>query len=225
MTKKELRCCVAEAIGTFAIVFFGCGAIALGVAGHVGANIVFGATVAAMVYALGHVSCAHFNPAVTLGFYVVRRFPLRMVFPYVVSQCVGAVVAAFLVSLFAPVGSDLGATVPVLPLPGVIGVEAVLTFFLMLVIVSVATDSRVHGAVPGAAIGLTVMVAGLMAGPLTGSSMNPARSLGPALFSGVGPLWVYFVGPCVGAVCGAFAYEFVTGRAKACVPKSCCPDC
>lgn len=234
MDGKELRCCVAEAIGAFAIVFFGCGAIALGAAGFVGVNLVFGATVAAMIFALDHVSCAHFNPAVTVGFAVVRRFPWRLVVPYVLSQLIGAVVACLLLSTFVPSGAlqsaSFGATLPSIGLAATVGTEVVLTFFLMLVIVSVATDARAAGANAAIAIGLTVAVAGLMAGPLTGCSMNPARSFGPALFAGgeaLGSLWVYFVGPIIGAALGAGTYELLRSprREARAVPASCCDEC
>jgi MIP family channel proteins len=234
MDRKELRCCVAEAIGAFAIVFFGCGVIAFGVAGHLGINLTFGATVAAMVFALGHVSCAHFNPAVTVGFAVVRRFPWRLVVPYVLSQCVGALVACLALSALLPAhalaATSFGATVSTVGAVPTVLAEALLTFFLMLVIVSVATDARAAGLNAAIAIGLTVAVCGLTAGPLTGSSLNPARSFGPAVFAGgqaLSTVWLYWVGPILGAVAGAFLYEFLRSpkRATLTAPSSCCQDC
>ncbi len=217
-------------IGTFAIVFFGCGTIVEGVAGHLGVNVVFGAVVAAMVFGLGHISCAHFNPAVTVGFAVVKRFPWGMAAPYIVAQIGGAFLACALLRLLLPElapQSSFGATVPTVSLVCATGIEAVLTFFLMLVIVSVATDGRVSSGFAGIAIGLWVMLAGLMAGPLTGCGMNPARSLGPALFSGgeaLTHLTPYIIGPMVGTVAGALVYEFLrASRAEdRLCPTSCC---
>ena len=224
MSRNEWRCCIAEGIGAFAIVFFGCGAISVGSAGFVGANLAFGATVAAMVFALGHLSCAHFNPAVTVAFAVVRRFPWRMVVPYVLAQCAGAVLAAAFV--FQLTGES-GATTTTLSMPQTVVVEAILTFFLMLVIISVATDARAAGMNAAIAIGLAVAIGGLMGGPLTGSSMNPARSLGPAVFArgeALSELWMYFVGPLIGATLGAVTYEFLRSpnKERNQAPISCC---
>jgi len=212
----------AEFLGTFAIIFFGCGSITTvgnggGIAGHLTVNLVFGFTVTAMIYALGHLSAAHFNPAVTLGFATARRFPWRYVVPYWVSQFAGAILgSAFHFLLFSEkaTAARYGATIPAVSLGSALSVEMVLTFFLMLVIISVATDRRVNGAAPGLAIGFTVAFAGLFGGPLSGCSMNPARSLAPALFSGgaaLESLWIYFIGPALGAVLGAIAYEAMRG--------------
>lgn len=219
MTRQEMRCCAAELLGTFALVFFGCGSIALvgkngGVAGHLGVNVVFGATVAAMIYTLGHISCAHFNPAVTLGFVVARRFPVRLALPYIASQTMGAFAACCLLALLLPAHAAalmrFGATVSVVNTAQTIAIEAILTFFLMFVIIAVATDRRAAPTMAGAAIGITVMLCGIVGGPISGCSMNPARSLAPALFAGgsaLSSLWLYCVGPCLGAMLGAVAYE------------------
>ena len=209
---------VAEAVGTFGIVF---APVAASATGHfsggdsslMAAAWVSGLSVLAMIYALGHISAAHFNPAVTLGFAVAKRFPWRYVVPYWLSQIAGAVVAAGLVTLFF--GPGHGTHVPAAgPVSRDIVLEGVLTFFLMLVIIVVATDLRANGAVPGLAIGLVVVSNVLIGGPLTGGSMNPARSLGPALFAG-GPAlahyWIYIVGPCLGAVVAAVLYEAIRG--------------
>ena len=173
---------------------------------------VSGLAVLAMIYALGHISAAHFNPAVTVGFAVAGRFPWRYVLPYTCSQLLGGVAAAGLAAMLY--GAGYGKHVPSVG-PGVaIGTEALLTFLLMLVIISVATDKRVNGAVPGLAIGLTVVSNVLIGGPFTGGSMNPARSLGPALFAGGAALsnyWVYVVGPLLGAVLAARLYEALRG--------------
>jgi MIP family channel proteins len=169
-----------------------------------------------MIYALGHISAAHFNPAVSVGFAVARRFPWRYVAPYVAAQCLGAVSASALHAVLIPspaAAAGFGATLTELPPIRALGVEAVLTFFLMLVIMSVATDKRVDGAAPGLAIGATVLLCGLFGGALTGCSMNPARSLGPALFSGTaGSLWLYILGPVAGAALAALAYETIRGE-------------
>jgi len=209
---------LAELVGTLGIVFApvalsGTGHLPGGDAGLMAAAWVSGLAVLAMIYALGHVSAAHFNPAVTLGFALVGRFPWRYVFPYAAAQCAGAVLAAALAALLF--GPGHGAHVPAPgPAARAVSVEAVLTFFLMLVIIAVATDRRVNGAVPGLAIGLTVVFDVLIGGPVTGGSMNPARSLGPALFAG-GPalthLWVYAVGPVLGAAAAALLYEVIRG--------------
>src|SRR5580692_11031151 len=192
----------AEFVGTFGIVF---APVALSATGHyhgsdaglMAAAWVSGLAVLAMIYALGHISAAHFNPAVTLGFAVAGRFPWRYVVPYWIAEFLGGIVAAALAALFF--GGGHGAHIPAPgPLWRALGVEATLTFFLMLVIIAVATDKRANGAVPGLAIGLTVVFDVLIGGAITGGSMNPARSLGPALFGGPTALsvyWVYVIGP------------------------------
>ena len=202
----------AEVLGTFAIVFFGCGAVATG-GTTLGVALVFGLVVAALVYALGHISAAHFNPAVTFGFALGGRFPWRLVPAYVAAQALGAVLASGAHALLLPARAAAtlyGASVPHIDPLRCVGVEALLTFFLMLVIASVATDRRTDGAVPGLAIGAMVAVDAAMGGPLTGASMNPARSLGPALFAHT-VLWPYVVGPLLGAGLAARAYEALRG--------------
>ena len=212
---------IAEFIGTFGIVF---APVALSATGTLpssdsslmAAAWVSGLSVLAMIYALGHISAAHFNPAVTLGFAIARRFPWRYVLPYWVAEFLGGITAAAVVALLF--GGGYGAHIPALGLvPAAVGTEAVLTFFLMLVIISVATDKRVAGAVPGLAIGLTVVFDVLIGGPVSGGSMNPARSLGPALFAGGAALanyWIYVIGPILGAVVAARLYEAVRGSEK-----------
>jgi len=209
--------CAAEAIGTFAIVFLGCGSMATlsGDAAHLAINITFGLTVAAMIYAMGHISGAHFNPAVTLGFALVKRFPSKDAASYWIAQFVGGVLASLLhLVLFGDMAAHahFGATVPKLAVGATIGIEAAVTFFLMFTIIATATDKRVAPWVPGFAIGSAVVLCGLFAGPLTGCSMNPARSLGPALFAGgdaLASLWIYCVGPCIGASLAVLVYEFL----------------
>jgi len=205
---------LAEAIATFFLVFVGVGAIAGQVAGtttgHVGVSLAFGFVVAAMVYAVGHLSGAHLNPAVTLAFRAIGRFPSSDVPAYLVAQVVGAIAAAALLDGVFGLGSEVGTTVPSIGVAGAWVVEVVITFSLMFVIVSVATDERSVPGVAGLAIGLAVAMGALAGGPWTGGSMNPARSLGPALITGTWTShWVYWTAPFVGAILGASAYEVV----------------
>jgi MIP family channel proteins len=211
----------AEFLGAFAIVFFGCGSMITlhGQPGaHLMVNVVFGLAVCASVYALAHISSAHFNPAVSVGFAVANRFPWRFVAPYILAQLFGAVTGSALHATILPAQSqaaNFGATLPKVDIVRCLLVEAILTFFLMFVVMSVATDRRVHGAIPGLVIGMVVTFCGLFGGPITGCSMNPARSFGPALFAG-GPAlavyWVYIIGPVIGAALAARAYEAIRGN-------------
>jgi aquaporin NIP len=205
-----LRAHLAEFIGTFALVFFGCGAVAVGQLSTTGVALAFGLVIAVMIYALGHVSGAHFNPAVSIGFALGRHFPWPRVATYAVAQIGGAVCGALLLrltlggavplGLTKPAGSDLQAVVW----------EAVLTFVLMLVITAVATDTRADGEAAALAIGGAVALGALVGGPVTGASMNPARTLGPALVAGdFGSLWVYLAGPVVGAAVAAGVYRYL----------------
>ncbi len=218
MQNAMMRRYLAEFIGTFGIVFApvalsGSGYFSGGDSSLMAAAWVSGLAVLAMIYALGHISAAHFNPAVTLGFAAAGRFPWRYVLPYGAAQLMGAITAAGLAALLF--GAGHGAHIPALePAIRAVVVEAILTFFLMLVIIAVATDRRANGAVPGLAIGLTVVFDVLIGGPVTGGSMNPARSLGPALFAGGAALthyWIYVVGPVLGAVAAAKLYETIRG--------------
>ena len=208
----------AEFIGTFGIVF---APVALSATGHfqgadtslMAAAWVSGLAVLAMIYSLGHISAAHFNPAVTTGFAVAGRFPWRYVPGYWLSQICGGILAACAAGLLFGFGHGTHVPAPG-PLGRDVGVEAVLTFMLMIVIIAVATDKRANGAVPGLSIGLTVVLNILIGGAVTGASMNPARSLGPALFAGGAALshyWIYVVGPMLGAIIAARVYEAVRG--------------
>lgn len=210
-----LRRALAEAIGTFTLVFIGVGAAAVdawsgGAVGHVGISLAFALVVLGVIYAIGHLSGAHINPAVTLAFWASRRFPGREVPGYVVAQCAGAVAAAGLLGWLLGDAVAAGATVPALTVGRALLVEGVLSFVLMFIIMAVATDERVAGGWAGLVVGFTVGFDALMGGPLTGASMNPARSLGPALAGGVwAHHWIYWVAPAVGAVLGASCYELL----------------
>jgi len=205
----------AEAVGTFMLVVIGPGAAAVnlhteGAVSHVGVALSFAFVIVAGVYALGHISGAHFNPAVTAGFWLSGRFPGRDVIPYVLAQLGGATAGALF--LRAVLGADVRAavTVPHVAVFSAFLVEVVLTFFLMLVIMAVATDHRVASPAAGLAVGLTVGFDALMGGPLTGASMNPARSLGPAVAAGMWEAhWLYWGGPLLGAGLGVVTYGYL----------------
>jgi len=213
-----LRRAGAEAVGVFALVFAGCGAIVTeaqhpGSLGSLGISLVFGLVIMAMVYATGHLSGAHLNPAVTIAFVCTRHFPRAEAAAYLLAQLAGALLGAGLLALAWP--SDpaaLGTTQPSVGIGAAFTYEVVLTAFLMFVIMAVATDTRAVGAAAAIAIGGTVGLDALFGGPITGASMNPARSLGPALVSGeLHDLWIYLLAPLVGAVLGAVAYQGIRG--------------
>jgi aquaporin Z len=200
--------CFAELIGTFVLVFAGTGAVIVddvthGAVSHVGVGLVFGLVVMAMIYALGEASGAHLNPAVTMGFLAARRMDAMRAGLYVVSQIIGAILASISMRVLFPAHSTLGATVPSGAASQSFVLEAVLTAILMMVILCVSTGSKETGVMAGIAIGGTVGLEAIFAGPVCGASMNPARSIGPALISGeTASLWIYVVAPVVGAFAG-----------------------
>jgi aquaporin NIP len=213
-----LRRSVAEGLAAFALVFAGCGAVVTNAThqntlGSVGVSLVFGLVIMAMIYATGHLSGAHINPAVTIAFTLTRHFPRRDAVAYVAAQLIGATAGALLLlAEWSSKPANLGATVPGAGTStgSALVYEIVLTAFLMFVIIAVATDTRAVGAAAAIAIGGTVGLDALFGGPITGASMNPARSFGPAIASGTWTdFWVYVVGPLVGAAIGAFAYQFI----------------
>jgi MIP family channel proteins len=211
------RLLAAEFIGTFALVFAGCGAIMVdaktGALGHLGVAISFGLVIMAMIYAVGHISGAHFNPAVTFAFALSRHFPWSRAIAYWCAQVLGALVAALLLRGSLGNIAHVGATLPSGSQGQSFLWELVLSFFLMFVIMAVATDTLAVGEAAAIAIGGTVGLDALFGGPVTGASMNPARSLGPALAAGEWQdFWVYVVGPLAGASIGALAYQFVRGK-------------
>lgn len=220
MPRPDLaRRAAAEGFAAFALVFAGCGAIVAdaeygGALGVVGIALVFGLVITAMVYATGHLSGAHINPAVTIAFALSRHFPGREVVAYVAAQLLGATLAALcLLAVWPHAPAELGATTPSVGAASALLYEALMSALLMFVILAVATDTRAVGAGAAIAIGATVGLDALFGGPVTGASMNPARSLGPALASGeLGSLWIYVVGPLAGTALGALAYELLRGE-------------
>ncbi len=202
----------AESIGTFALVFAGTGAIVVddvshGAVTHVGVALTFGLVVTAMIYAVGDVSGAHLNPAVTLGFWAAGRLPLRLVPLYLASQVAGALAASGLLRVLFPEHETLGATVPSGTLMQSFVLEAVMTGLLMFVILSVSTGPKEQGPMAGVAVGGVIAFEALFGGPVSGASMNPARSLAPAVVSGTyGSLWLYLTAPVVGAAVVAVVF-------------------
>ena len=196
----------AEFIGTFCLVFAGTGAIVIndvsgGTVSHVGIAVTFGLVVMAMIYTLGDISGAHLNPAVTLGFFVARRFEGRLVFPYIVSQFFGAVLASLSLSVLFAQHTTLGSTLPAGSVAQSFVLELILSFILMFVILSVSTGANEKGITAGIAVGAVVGLEALFAGPISGASMNPARSLAPALVSlHFQSLWIYLSAPILGAL-------------------------
>jgi aquaporin Z len=205
----------AEALGAFALVFAGTGAIVIndvsgGAVSHVGVALTFGLIVLAMIYAVGDVSGAHLNPAVTLGFFAARRLEGRWVAPYIASQCAGAILASLALRLMFPASATLGATLPAGDALQTFVLETILTFLLMFVILSVSTGSKEKGILAGVAVGSVIALEALFAGPISGASMNPARSLAPALVSlRLGSLWIYLAAPVLGACAAVLACRCV----------------
>ncbi|CAL0334699.1 unnamed protein product [Lupinus luteus] len=207
---------LAEVLGTYFMIFAGCGAVVVNldnekVVTHPGISLVWGLVVMVLAYTLGHISGAHFNPAVTIAHASIKRFPFKEVAPYIVAQMIGSLLASGTLRLVfngrenqfvgtLPGGSDLQAFV----------IEFIITFYLMFVISGVATDNRAIGELAGLAVGSTVCLNVMFAGPITGASMNPARSLGPAIihneYKGI---WIYIVAPLLGAVAGTWVYHFI----------------
>jgi MIP family channel proteins len=212
---RLLSACVAEGSSTFTLVFAGCGAIVIdsiynGQITHVGVGLVFGLVVAAMIYATGHLSGAHLNPAVTLGFVLARHFPLRRMAAYWLAQVLDVIIAAVCLRVLFGDVAHLGATLPSGSVWQSFALEALLTFFLMFVIMAVATDTRAVGQAAALAIGATVGLCALFAGPISGASMNPARSPGPALVSTTWMAqWIYLTAPFLGAGTAALCYRWL----------------
>ena len=205
----------AEFWGTFALVFAGTGAIVMneasgGAITHVGIALTFGLIIMAMIYTLGDVSGAHFNPAVTIAFAGARRFPAREVAPYIAAQCAGALAASALLKSLFSASHTLGATIPAGSSAQSFVLEFVLTALLMFVILNVSTGAQEKGITAGLVIGGVIGLEALFAGPICGASMNPARSLAPAVLSGnSASLWIYLLAPTLGALAGIGAFRSV----------------
>ena len=215
----------AEFVGTFALVFAGCGAIMVDAKthalGHVGVAISFGLVIMVMIYAVGHISGAHFNPAVSFSFALSRHFPWPRLLGYSLAQILGAICAAAILRGSLGDIAHVGATLPSGSERQAFLWELVLSFFLMFVIMAVATDTRAVGEAAAIAIGGTVALDAMFGGPISGASMNPARSLGPALVSGeLHALWVYLLAPLVGASLGALTYQLIRGEPTVAVSEA-----
>ena len=202
----RLQSVLAEAFGTFALILAGTGAIVFnetsgGIIGHLGIAITFGLVVMTVIHAIGDKSGAHINPAVTISFAVAGRFPWKDVPLYVGAQILGAILASLLIAWYAPEGSTLGMTIPTVDLLRAVVMEILLTLFLMFVILSTAHGAKERGITAALAIGSVVALEAIFAGPVTGASMNPARSIAPAVVAGnFTDQWIYIVGPILGAM-------------------------
>lgn len=215
---------IAEIIGTFSMIFCGCGAMVIndftgGTITHPGVAITWGLIVMAMIYAFGDISGAHFNPAVTVGFAVAKKFSWNEVPKYIVSQFIGAISASLLLLYLFP-ESDLGATLPTIEPLKVFVIELLLSFFLMVVIINVSTGSKEIGPIAGIAIGSVILLEAMFAGPLTKASMNPIRSLAPALALGnFTQLWVYLTAPFIGMFLAVYSCKLV--KSDNCCDQKC----
>ena len=213
-----------EFIGTFSLVFAGTGAIVVnetsnGAVTHVGVALTFGLVVLAMIYTVGDISGAHLNPAVSLGFFAARRFSMREVIPYIVSQCAGAFAASGVLRLLFPRDATLGATLPAGSATQSFVLELILTAILMFVILSVSTGAAEKGITAGIAVGSVIGLEAMFAGPICGASMNPARSLAPAVVSqDLSSLWIYLVAPTTGALLAVIGCRCVREEGCCAIP-------
>ena len=213
-----IRKSVSEILGTFALVFCGTGAIVIdnvshGAVSHVGVAVTFGLIVMAMIYGLGEVSGAHLNPAVSIAFALAGRLPAKALAPYIASQIVGALLASVVLRLLFPTDQLLGATIPAGSPWQSFVLELLLTYILMIVIINVATGPKEQGLFAGIAIGSVILLEAMFAGPICGASMNPARSLAPAIVSGhIEYLWVYLTAPVIGAALAIPTWTYLKAK-------------
>jgi aquaporin Z len=225
--KRGVKKVAAEFIGTFALVFAGTGAIVMneasgGAITHVGIALTFGLVVLAMIYTVGDISGAHLNPAVSIGFFVARRFAFRELIPYIGSQCAGALAASVILSGLFPQSATLGATIPAGSEMQSFILELILTALLMFVILGVSTGAAEKGITAGIVVGAVIGLEAMFAGPICGASMNPARSLAPAIVSThLEHLWIYLLAPVLGAWIGVLGCRCVreTGCCSSSVKK------
>lgn len=207
----------AEFLGTFTLVFAGTGAIVInsmtGSITHIGISLTFGLVVLSLIYTFGEISGAHLNPAVTVGFWIAKKFPIRLIPGYIVSQLLGAIAASVLLKVLFPAHQTLGATIPAGSHLQSFVLEIILSWFLMLVILSVSTGAKEKGATAGIAVGSVVCLEALFAGPISGASMNPARSIAPAVVSqDLGSIWIYILAPFIGAAVAVGTFRILTEK-------------
>jgi aquaporin Z len=214
---------ISEFIGTFSMIFCGTGAMTVnevtgGDVTHVGIAITWGLIVMAMIYAFGETSGAHFNPAVTIAFAYAKKFAWKEVPKYIIAQILGAFAASLILWFLFPTSENLGATIPTVDVGRAFVMELLLTFFLMVVIINVSTGSKETGIIAGIAVGAVVLLEAMFAGPITNASMNPARSIAPAIVSGkMQHLWMYILAPILGAILAVISCKLVK-------EDNCCND-
>lgn len=220
LKNKIIKIITAEIFGTFGLVFIGCGSIISNTVynntiGHLGISAGFGTIVMIMIYSVGNISGAHLNPAVTLGFFCAKRLDYKLILPYIISQLIGAFLAVYTLHLIFPTAIDFGTTLPSSTWQVTFVAEVVFTFLLMFVILNVSTGHMEKGIMAGVAVGATVGVLALIGGPISGASMNPARSIAPAFMSSkLQHLWVYIAAPILGAIIAVPVAYVIQGNGK-----------